>query len=182
MSDFKKTGDVHVEAGNPTDAFEMYESGASTEEINAKFFSADNEHISDDVNADVGSEQSDDVNSSDGASELRQGFDAYNNNTDAATTDEKIFSQKDFDSMVGRRLAKERQAHDLVKSDYDSIVKEVSKLLGVSTDDALRALQEENIRREAESNDVADVELFAQLKNAEKKIADMEEENRKRSN
>lgn len=201
MSEFEKTGAVPAEAGGTQDAFDMFESGASIEEVNAKFFSSDPEQTSaedntdnaegangqtDDINTydssdDSASGQNDDnvANSSANDSAVRQAADG-NSKTDAASVDEKVFSQKDFDSMVGRRIAEERRARDLVKSDYDSLVDNVAKYLGVSGEKAIGALQDELLRREAEGSDVTDVDTYVKLKNAEKKIADMENENRNR--
>lgn len=183
MSDFEKTGASNVETGDTQDAFDMYESGASIEEVNEKFF-PDSEQEStsaadDTVNAESDDGEASDALSDDEGSAVNQAADDRND-TDAAGVDEKVFSQKDVDSILGRRIAKERQAHDLVKADYDSMVSEVAKLLGVSNDEAMSALQNENLRREAESEDVADVDLYAKLKNAERKIADMEKDARTR--
>ena len=185
MSEIEKTGEVLVEAGDTSDAFDMFEKGASIEEVNAKFFpgsdsehehtSADEDYLSDD---DVKG-QSSEVDSGASQSEVTQASDGVVQ-SEVASNEPKLFSQKDVDGIVGRRIAKERQAHDLVKADFDSMAGEVAKLLGVSVDEALSALQHENIRREAESKDVADVELYSELEIAKRKIADLENESRTR--
>lgn len=186
MSEIEKTGEVLVEAGDTSDAFEMFEKGASIEEVNAKFFpGSDSEHehtsaIDDNLNDDDVKGQSSEDDSGASQSGVLQASGGDEKQTDAATDDQKLFSQKDVDGIVGRRIAKERQAHDLVKADFDSMAGEVAKLLGVSVDEALSALQHENIRREAESKDVADVELYSELEIAKRKIADLENESRTR--
>lgn len=184
MSEIEKSGESFVEAGDTSDAFDMFENGASIEEVNAKYFSGsniDDEQASadDDVShdPDVNGQSSDNSGASQSVDTQASDGDVQ---TEAATNDPKLFSQKDVDGIVGRRIAKERQAHDLVKADYDSMVGEVAKLLGVSIDEARSALQKENLRREAESKDVSDVELYSELELAKKKIADLEEESRTR--
>lgn len=186
MSEIEKTGEVLVEAGDTSDAFEMFENGASIEEVNAKFFpgsDSEHEHTSandDYLNDDDVNGQSSEVDSGASQSDVLQASGGDENQTDAATDDRKIFSQKDVDGIVGRRIAKERQAHDTVKAEYDSMVSEVAKLLGVTVDEARGALQKENFRREAESKDVSDVDLYSELELAKQKIADLENESRTR--
>ena len=101
--------------------------------------------------------------------------------TGAAASDEKLFSQKELDLLVGRRLSKERRAHDLVKTDLDLALDSISKLLGVSREEALPSIKKAIYRREAEENNISDVDMYERLKIAEEKNAEYENAQRERN-
>ena len=204
--------------GGGSDAFEYYQSGASIEEVNAKFFSSssgagdvsdmasagDNtdyditdSNVSSDVDADGGhdSSSSDDEcgGSSAGESDSanggasRQGEPSEENlqtssddgdiadrsDVDNGNSDKK-FTQAELDSIIGRRLSEIKGSRDTLQANYDSIIDDIAGFLGVDRKGAVQALRDAKYRREAESNQVDDVELYTKMKNLERRVNEFE--------
>ena len=206
MSDFENIGVNSPTGADGTadKAFEMFKNGASIDEVNNILLGKETEpqtsapdditkqnadgvtyendnNPSDLAGADVGNDSKNETHSQNGAdSVINRIAENDDYNTGAATDDEKLFSQKELDLLVGRRLSKERRAHDLVKTDLDKALDGISKLLGVSREDALSSIQKANYRREAEENNISDVDMFERLKIAEEKNAEYENAQKER--
>lgn len=131
--------------------------------------------------SDAGTDGIDDGHSQNGAdSVINRIADNDDDKTGAAASDEKLISQDELDLLVGRRLAKERRAHDRVKADFDLALDGISKLLGVSREEALTSLKKAIYRREAEEKNISDVDMYERLKIAEEKNAEYENAQKER--
>ena len=185
-----------ADVGSGTDAFEMFENGASIEEINNKFFlseqGSDSDNSDNDISADLNENQNSENNTAQesdnkdtigsnetSADDLQQSADEQEN-ADADTVengkpDEKMFSQADLDSIVGRARNKEKGVRDRLQKEIDDVKKEVADYFGVSTEDALNTLRNEKLRREAEEKGYDDTELYSRMIKAENELAQFKE-------
>ncbi len=189
-----------ADVGSGADAFEMFEKGASIEEINAKFFPSESElgsdttdkvisAGSDSLDADV-NEPSDVNQQSDGVIENPQidssamtqndtGEDADGGaDGDAVGEDsdgEKIFSQAEADSIAARVRRHEKGARERLQKEHDSVMNELADFFGVGTDSALDALRNAKYRREAEEKGIDDADMYARAQKAERELAQLKE-------
>ncbi len=192
-----------AEVGGGESAFEMFMSGASIDEVNAKFFSsvpdasedAGNENREDTSaadnrdNADAldASENRDaDADNEEGNLSARQSEDAADDvNTDeranaddvnADNTVERKFTQAEVDATARRVRLKEKGAHDRLQSEYDEFSKDVARFLGVDTSDKSiirNTLKTELLKREADAEGVEDIDLYARAVNAENELENL---------
>ena len=181
-----------AEVGGGESAFEMFQNGASIDEVNAKFFSSGSDNTEDtsatddtaNVDALDASENRDEgADNDDGISSARQSEDAGDDvktdegaNADKANTDnaeERKFTQAEVDAIARRARVKEKGAHDRLQSEYDDMASDVARLLGVDTSDIRNALKTELLKREAEAEGVDDVDLYARAKNAENELENL---------
>lgn len=182
-----------ADVGSGADAFEMFEKGASIEEINAKFFPSESElgsvtpddvvsADSDSLDADA-NEPSDVHQQSDGNTEPPLMADNAEKADDGADGDavaegndgEKIFSQSEADSIAARVRRHEKGARERLQKEYDSVMNEVADFFGVGTDSALDALRNAKYKREAEEKGIDDADMYARAQIAERKLAQLEE-------
>ena len=182
-----------ADVGSGADAFEMFENGASIEEINAKFFQSESElgpDTTDEVisadsdSLDADANEASDVNQqSDGNTEPSLMADNADEADDGADGDavadgndgEKIFSQSQVDSIAARARRHEKGARERLQKEYDSVMNEVADFFGVGTDSALDALRNAKYRREAEEKGIDDADMYARAQIAEKELAQLKE-------
>ncbi len=215
MDNKSSTGISAVGTGNGNDAFEAYQSGASVEEINERFFSAGGAveaeastphqsanqtasspggSLTDDSSfdgsqTDVKSFDNTDESNHNSSSEtavpesgsddsesesVLQADSAGNGDssdkgegTDVASGDVKLFSQAELDSIVGRRIDKERRMRGSVENEYDAFASDVARFLGVSKDDVRNEIKKAQIIKDADNENVSDVDLYERARLAE---------------
>lgn len=192
-----------AEVGGGESAFEMFMSGASIDEVNAKFFSsvpdasedagnentedtsaADNRDNADDLEASLNRDEG--ADNEEGNLSARQSEDAADDvNTDeranaddvnADNTVERKFTQAEVDATARRVRLKEKGAHDRLQSEYDEFSKDVARFLGVDTSDKSiirNTLKTELLKREADAEGVEDIDLYARAVNAENELENL---------
>lgn len=171
------TGKISAGTGGSSEAFEAFENGASIEEINKKYFANNDQSQAlneSEISAGDNAENSSPENA-DNTDSVRQAESAHNERgndgenaeeSDVATS-EQTFSQSDVDSIVGRRIEKERRMRDSLQSDFDNYKIKVSKMLGVDLADVDSAIENEMLKREMSDSNVDDPELFMRARRAE---------------
>lgn len=192
------------ESGSAPDAFEMFQNGASIDDINEMLFpSSEDENLEeraesnnadrDDSEIDAGDDSSfdgikpakEDEQSREGVRQVLSAEEAFSANedkkTDAAANAEskeaeKKFTQADLDSIAGRVRQKEKGARDRLDAEYRKFREEVAGLLGVDPDNALEALRTEKLKREAEESGFEDSQLYLRARNAEIELEKMRDE------
>ena len=173
------TGNISAGTGGSSEAFDAFENGASIEEINKIYFSQNNDQSTDENVSDISAGDNADVTSADNtdnSESVRQADSAHNergtdtyvsSETDVAASGKDTFSQKDVDSIVGRRIEKERRMRDSLQSDFDNYKIKVSRMLGVDLADVDSAIDNEMIRREMSDSDIDDPDLYMRARRAE---------------
>ena len=172
------TGNISAGTGGSSEAFEAFENGASIEEINEKYFSHNNDQSEAEIKTDISAGDNADNSSpenADNTDSVRQaesaqserGNDGENAKESDVATSEQTFSQSDVDSIVGRRIEKERRMRDSLQSDFDNYKIKVSKMLGVDVADVDSAIENEVLKREMSDSDIDDPELFMRARRAE---------------
>lgn len=156
--------DTAVDAGAASapitgeELYEKYENGASIEDLN--------EMLERGV-----SEESDNAETNN-SSDVESGAEKQEQQVETATPEEpvqkeRMYTQKDFDRVIGRRVGEEQRKQA-------ALLEDLAAVLGVEKDKVAETVRRQRLEAEAEAQGVQDKELYARARQLEQQQAEFQ--------
>ena len=138
--------------------YEKYENGASIEDLN--------EMLERGV-----SEESDNAETNN-SSDVESGAEKQEQQVETATPEEpvqkeRMYTQKDFDRVIGRRVGEEQRKQA-------ALLEDLAAVLGVEKDKVAETVRRQRLEAEAEAQGVQDKELYARARQLEQQQAEFQ--------
>lgn len=136
--------------------YEKYENGASIEELNGM--------IERGVPGEQGNAEPEQPSQEDAATPEQQ---AETATPEEPAQKERMYTQKDFDRVIGRRVGEEQRKQA-------ALIEDLAAVLGVEKDKVAETVRRQRLEAEAEAQGVQDKELYARAKQLEQQQAEFQ--------